>query len=398
MRNRTRMLAVVAVATLAMTACGGDDDDATSPDTDSASSAAPAETAAAATSPETAETAETATDATPSEDETSETTAEATETTVASGADLEPAPLAERQNIKLGLSGPLENYMPVMLADSLGEFEKENIDVEIVFAPPTDQVQLLAADQIQASLQAIGLASFNAIASGVDMRFVFPNTARTDPKQSGWWVRNDVIGTDGFQPADLNGQTLISPSGATGLSPAVLIPQLVAEDPNFDPESVTHDRMALADMPIAMINGAVGAANLTAPFWQPVEESGCCTFIDYGVDWPTTELIFGRKLLDQPEVATAFLRAVTRTVNENLQPGYHDDAELMAKIAELTEQPVDVLSSQAEHAFLTPMDIEAMLGLQEYYRTIEGAVSYPEDLTEDQVFDLTWTRELLGQG
>ena len=295
------------------------------------------------------------------------------------------------------MSGPLENYMPVMLADSTGEFEAENIDVELVYAPPTDQVQLLAAGQIDSSVQAIGLASFNAIASGVDMRFVFPMAGRTDPKSSGWWVRNDVIGDDGFQPTDLHGQTLISPSGATGLSPAVLIPQLVEEDPNFDPSQVTHDRMALADMPIAMINGAVGAANLTAPFWVPVEESGCCTFIDYGVDWPTTEIIFGRRLLDDDELATAFLRAVTRTTEKNLQPGYHENAEVMQQIADLTQQPVEALTGVAELTFHEPMDVDAMLGLQEYYRTIPDAVSYPEDLTADQVFDLRWAEELLGQ-
>jgi ABC-type nitrate/sulfonate/bicarbonate transport system substrate-binding protein len=229
------------------------------------------------------------------------------------------------------------------------------------------------------------------------MRFVFPMAGRTDPRASGWWIRNDVMGDDGFQPTDLYGQTLISPSGATGLSPAILIPKLLDEDPSFDPSQLKHDRMALADMPIALMNGAVGAANLTAPFWQPVEESGCCTFLDYGVDWPTTAIIFGRRLLDDQELANAFLRAVTRTTEENLQPGYHDNAELMEQIAGIVEQPVDALTGQAELSFLEPMDVDAMMSLQEYYRTIPDAVSYPEDLAADQVFDLTWTEELLGQ-
>lgn len=321
---------------------------------------------------------------------------EPSESDTATDAVHAPSPLAERVSLKIGLSGYIENYLPLFLADRYGEFEAENIEVEFVLAPPTDQVQLLAAGQIDVSVQAIGLASFNAIATGVDMKFVYPMAARGTPDDTGWWVRNDVIGEDGFQGSDLNGATLVSPSGATGLSPAILVPALEAEDPEFDASSLEHIRMDLPDMPIALTNGSVDGGHITSPFDQPVEESGCCTYIDHFVDWPTTAIIFNADLRADRDLGLAFLRAVDRTVATYLVGDYHQDEQLVADTAEILGQEEETILSLNALIFTQELPVDDMMATQEYYRTIPDAISYDTDLEADDVFDLSFYDELHG--
>lgn len=312
---------------------------------------------------------------------------------------VQPDPLAERTTLTVAMSGRIESYLPTLLAEARGEFEQENLDVELVFAPPTDQVQLLAAGQIDVSTQAIGLASFNAIASGVDMRFVFPLAGRSDEDLTGWWVRKEVIGDDGFQPSDLEGRTLISPSGATGLAPAFLIPALLDEDPDFDLDSVTQERMALADMPVALINGAIDAANLSLPYWVPVEEDGCCEYIDHYVDTPTTSVVFGSRLLEDREVGLAYLRAISRVIINDLQGDYKADPDVLAEIAEVLEVPEESIADLPEVSFDPSLALptDEYLATQDYYRLLDGAMSYDENLTAEQVYDLTFIDEILGR-
>src|SRR5262245_34710401 len=134
-------VALLGVALLGLSACG-DDDEATSA-TDAAPVTQAATTAAAA--------AETSAAATETSAAATATSAAATETSAAASNSsapaagavdaLAPKPLPERKKITVGMSGKIENYLPIFLADDYGEFEKENIDVEFTFAPPTDQVQ-----------------------------------------------------------------------------------------------------------------------------------------------------------------------------------------------------------------------------------------------------------------
>ena len=55
-----------------------------------------------------------------------------------------PQPLAQRTPIKFGIGGRVEINSAALLAKEFGEFERENLDVEISVQKPSDGLVLLS--------------------------------------------------------------------------------------------------------------------------------------------------------------------------------------------------------------------------------------------------------------
>ena len=314
---------------------------------------------------------------------------------------LAPQPLAERTRVQVGISSRVANFLPLFLADVLGEFDRENIDIEYVIQPATETIVLVANGDLDASMATVNAGVFNLLAAGTELKFVYPTSERAAESRSGIWVRNDLLGDDGFQPSDLVGATIASNSGEAGLSSAYAMLQLLSEDPEIALGDVTWEQLSTPDGAQALMNGAVDGSQLSSPFWQLAEESGCCEYIDYFPQWPSAYVAFGSTMLENDELAMAFLRPMARVVREHLQGEYWTDPDLATSLIEVLEIPADSLANAVSDAQFDPdfgFDPDAAVAVQDYYFALGETLSYEEPLPADALFDLQYVEALRGGG
>jgi NitT/TauT family transport system substrate-binding protein len=354
---------ILAISALVASACGDDDDDTTS-----ATSATTAASAAATTSPSTAASGSATTAA-----GGSSTTGGSTATTAGSNlvagceggltdpsvisTDREVArcekgapaaqPLPEMTTVKLSSAFRLEFMSPVLLADSLGEFEKENIKLEFVNLSFADAAPQLAQGTIDAAVGGFEIALFSAANQGLPVKAVLGNYYPPDAgdytePQTGLWCRRDRFTTPDA-PKDEELQTKVWASsvgkGSSGIyySAAEIQKRL----PTFDITQVDVQRIPSADTLTAIENGAIDCGIMLDPFWIPLaSDPDYFQAATQTPGEPLGQISFGKSLLvDKPEVGVAFARAFIRTINTYYSGDYHSDPMVMAEIAKLTNQP-----------------------------------------------------------
>src|SRR5699024_3574694 len=105
-------------------------------------------------------------------------------------------PLAEKQKLTVTLPVRLEGFGQVLLAEHFGEFEKENLDVEIATMPGNEAITLLTTGRADAQLGGPSAAFFNARNSGADLVWAASNYIPSSESQQGLWLSDDLF-TDG---------------------------------------------------------------------------------------------------------------------------------------------------------------------------------------------------------
>ena len=413
-----RLLATLAVVAFAAAACGGDDDDGTA-----TTAAASAETTTAAEVTTTVADAATTTAAATATSAAPATTAGGgTATSAPSGGaagcengttdptDLsvgrqparcdpgypEPQPLAERAKIVFANAFISEYVAPFILADSLGEFDKENLDVEIVNLSFEDALPQLATGTVDAINGAPSLAFYNAHASGVDVDWVLgnffpPNAGDTSVPQTGLWARASVFSDPSNpDPKELEGHKVAS---AVGLASVISYPLSQAfSSAGADPTKMEYVQIPSADMATALENGAVDAAWMLDPFWTQFADNDDYVLVATQTPGePIGGIFFGDRLLNQErEVGEAFARALIRTINTYLDGNYHDDPVVMAQIADITGITVEQMTRTPSLLFdweirdgTTTRAQEAFIG----YALLTSVI--PEEELVDRDFYLT---------
>src|SRR3954469_3566212 len=63
-----------------------------------------------------------------------------------------PSPLQQRVTVKVAYSASIDAFLSLLLAKELGEFEKENLDIQLQQVPTTDGAVLLAQNQAQVQI------------------------------------------------------------------------------------------------------------------------------------------------------------------------------------------------------------------------------------------------------
>ncbi|WP_186808309.1 ABC transporter substrate-binding protein, partial [Agrococcus baldri] len=184
----------------------------------------------------------------------------------------EPQPLAERTTITINTAARIEVFSALFLAEEMGEFDRENIDVEFTQIASSDALVGLGQNQIQMVGAAPNGALFNAIHEGVGVSLAMPcHNSSTDT----WWVRTEVADQGA---AGLAGSTWASAVGPGGSSILGLDNHL--QDNDLSISDVTVQSFPAADVPQALIQGAVDGAFLTEPGATTVEESGVAVRLD----------------------------------------------------------------------------------------------------------------------
>lgn len=308
----------------------------------------------------------------------------------------EPQPLAEPTTIQLTAATQGEYLAPVLLANYFGEFEKENLTVEIVQMPFADAMAQLAAGGADAANGGPFASFTNGVGSGLDLRWVLSNYSPTDGgdlsvPQAGLWVRRDAF-SDPENPdiAELAGESIANSLGSGTVAVYWMGDAMEAAGASL--ADVTFEAIQPADQFQAMEGGAVVGAFMLDPFWAEVAANPD----DYALlavqpAEPNGGIFFGPSLLnDDPEAGAAFTRAYLRTISTYLQPGYQDNEEVVNALAETIPTEAQAIIDTPELTFEWEVREGLMDDLQRWYIELEAQTvdAMPEDQLVDRSFYL----------
>lgn len=351
-RARGRQLcAVTAVLGLlgGLAACGGDDDGAEP-------------TEVAATEPASSAT-------------TTPVPTEAVATTTADVDPLAPKPLAERATIRMGVGSKAESLASLWAALELGEFDAENVTVEISVAPLNDILVLAQQGDLDVVTQGVSAGTLNLLASGDDLRFVFPGgSPAAGGTALGFWARKDILGDDGvLQPDELPGVTIATVAGEIAATNAWFWKMVDDMGGGVTPEDVTYTDLAYADAANAIVNEAVQIAFTVTPFNELIEESDCCVFLTAAAPTvPASGYVFGPNMYEpgNQELGQAFVRAMARTVRDHMQGDYEANPEVLQAISTQTELPAEQIQGTPSLTFEPEMPEESLTVAANFFESI----------------------------
>ena len=303
-----------------------------------------------------------------------------------------PRPLADEQEISIAIAGPAEPFIPLLLAASRGEFAKENLIVNVEIAAATDAALLMAQGSLDGTATSLNAGFLNLMSEGVPIRAVFPLDREPDDLGAGFYASHDVVGDDGFQPADLEGQRILVPSGIA--TPRILTLWTGLSEAGVDMTSIQFERFDHAQIAQALINGSAQVGLVVKPFHTALMADPCCLQLPY-VTWQQAYYFFGPTIIDdRREAGEAFVRALARTTRDYLGEDYRE-GDLGVEIAALLEIPIDEFRSASPTDFEIPfvLDLEAADRIQQFFLEVPDTLTYTEVLPSDVVFDLSFVEQ-----
>jgi len=298
-----------------------------------------------------------------------------------------PQPLAERGELTFSLSGNFEFVFPVHLAKELGEFEKENLDVNIITISATEQLPDLASGQ--ADIAGIGAtaSALNAVHQGIDLAF-FQNThdAPSEGTSEGLWIRKDRLTADGeLDPDKVDGMKIVLGTQKEA-SPTIYVLKLALDEVGKSVKDISMQGLnPNADSLIALQNGAVDGAHLLSPFSDDPGLADCCVLVQETI--PAGKYAaMSEDLEAEPELYEAFVRALIRTQRDHLQGNYHQDPDVADVLAAFTGAPLEtVQSAKTWYGFGAEArnDEDLITTLQDMWLDFGGILAYTEPLSVD---------------
>lgn len=303
-----------------------------------------------------------------------------------------PQPLAEPATIRLATSSLQVFWGPLLLAQELGEFEKENLTVELIVPLRLDDAMTqVPSGRLDVLLASVEAAFFNAVHEGIDLTWTlasFYSENAWDPSkpQAGLWARRDVF-SNPSEPdlAELRGKDLASAAGP-GSSIAYPINAALGE------AGVSMSDMNVVTLPHSEIfqaleNGAVDAAWMNDPFWTAAVDDPDLVFL---AALPAGEPIAGyfmvpRLLNEDREVGKAFARALIRATNTYLDGDYMARDDVMEAMSEISGIDVEVLRSSPPLVYDWTIRDGSTDRLQDTFLKAPGVLQYDVAIPEDQV-------------
>jgi NitT/TauT family transport system substrate-binding protein len=305
-----------------------------------------------------------------------------------------PAPTPVRVAVP---SAPGPEVAPVFVAEALGEFADEGLEVTTVPLDDRAAYEALEAGEVDVVVGPVGGAYLDALDGGSGARLVIGGTltrAPNDPTrgQTGLWVRDDAA----YDLEDLELQPVGVPGGVRSAATYPL-------DLAFNQTEATLNELAVVDVggpeaARALVDGELAAAWLDGAGWPRVaaESEG----MHLAATLPASESIDGTvvsaRLLgpDRP-VGLAYARAVVRTINTHLTGDYADDEDVMAAVAEGTELDAGTLEVAGPQLFDWELRDGTVARTQEAL-VIIGGVGYDERLPASSLLDRSLVAEAIG--
>lgn len=216
-----------------------------------------------------------------------------------------------------------------------GYFEAEGIDIELIRVAPGDQVPALIVGSVDVIGAAINAALFNALARNLPLRLVADHgTNLPNASASGWVVRKDLVDSGRYR----------RPSDAVGWRVGVGTPNStldIALDKFLRTGGLSIDDVKMVLMPYAEMLAAFANKALEAAWFQ---EPFTTIAVERGLVWrgplagevyPGQQIavvVFGKRLIDDRELAVRYLRAYVRGVRDYVRGVIEKDPELFGKV------------------------------------------------------------------
>lgn len=306
----------------------------------------------------------------------------------------EAVPLEEQVSVKIGITSVNSTFAaPVVWADKSGEFDAENLDVELVIVSGADAINLLAQGDVDVVWGGPNALFANAVAGGFDqLRWILGSFSSGPDTRNGLWY--GPCGLDSDDPSTLSGETIAT---AVGSGSPVMYPlgdYLGEAGVGLDDVELTT--LAQEDIVTALENCSVPAAWILDPFWQAIDgEDG----FEFAVTQPPGEPLGGalagpRLTTEEPATGVALVRAIIRTMNTRLAGDLSDPAFVDELATVLEVEPEDL-------AAVPPVvwDWEIRSGttdrIQEAWLETDAA-DYDEPLPESALVDRSLYLEAVG--
>lgn len=292
-----------------------------------------------------------------------------------------PQPLKERTKIVIALTTKsAEVQAPLYYAKAKGEFEKENLDVELKIIPPADALNLLANKQVDAWFSGADASLHNALNQGYDLRWVAGNYFEPADSKSGLWTSKPT------EISSLRGKTI---GAAAGVGSVIVLPinQALSKG-GLTVKDVKFQTLKPAEQLTALENGALDAAWLLTPAWgQVVDRPGYTFQGGQPPGEPLGGMMFGPTLLrEKKDVGQALLRAYVRTISTYFTGDYKSDENMVNELANLLELKPAVIKSAPSLVYDWEIRQGTSKSMQEAWE-LTGGIRYKDLLPEDKVVD-----------
>ena len=311
------------------------------------------------------------------------------------------------EKVVLASNFKLEFNSPIGLGMALGEFAKENLDVDFQNIPFATSVPQLHTGQVDVAVGGFENALFGAGNNNLNVRVALgnyfpPKASDYTVPQTGLWCRRDVFTT----PTNPNFKELETKKWATSVgrgSSAMYysVAELQKRVPGFNYKTVDVQAIPSTEILNAVKSKAVDCGILLDPIWVQVRSDP--NFVQAATQTPGEPLglmAYGKRLLqDRKDIGDAFARAYIRTVNTYYQGDYHKDAKVMAEIQKFTGQTPDTFNQLAALDSLT-MDWEirkdTTTRIQQLFIEVGAITEFKTPVPEDKLVDRSFYERAVG--
>jgi NitT/TauT family transport system substrate-binding protein len=308
-----------------------------------------------------------------------------------------PQPLPTKTTIKWSISDPkLETIALTILGVPLGEYAKENLDVQLVSLPSADAVQALSQGQIDALIMGANAGPLNAKLQGFDDRMVLGSLRFPENATAGIWAQKDITPQNITQIAGQSGPGSV---GYIGLY------QALKKVGRSLKEVQSVQLPSGQDLLTAMQNGAVQAAVMNSPYQQQLaKEPDKYHMIAPSVpfDQAALQVFFGPSMNSTNRaVGEAFTRAYLRTINTYLAPSsvpggdWKKDPARLQLIANATKIPADQLAADITYVPDYELQCGAMKDILQMY-VDQGILQASQTTDPEQFNDRSYVEAVIG--
>ncbi|MCA9859177.1 MAG: ABC transporter substrate-binding protein [Thermomicrobiales bacterium] len=304
----------------------------------------------------------------------------------------------ELGSIKVGFV-PVTVFAPVFVAEELGYYAEEGLDVQLEpFPGGADPVVLTASGELDAAFVGVGPAFWNGAAQDLGIKLIAPGHAEGNPVATPLMISKKSC-EDGTitSVAELEGKKVsVNARGATEywLNAALSTGGLTIND-------IQLEVLPFPDAVAALESGAVDAAMVGEPLATQAELDGIAVRLsgDFPVQDVQPTAIVGNEswLAEHPDQAEAFVTGYMRA-SKLLANGGLDDPAVQAIIQEYTGVPAELVASAVQPVFSADgfIAFEGLAKLQTFFREREQ-LEYETDLDPYSLADETFVMSAMAE-
>ena len=309
----------------------------------------------------------------------------------------EPVPLAQPATVRVALADGTQAAAPLLVAEAEGEFEAENLTVEIVEMPQPDAYAAMVRGEIDAVVGTIDAPFLEGVHDGSAARLVLGGPLARAPgdldvPQAGLWARTEVL-PDPDEWRSVEGQA-VAVSGGRG-SGALYPIGLALDQESLDLNVVDFVPSSSADAVQRLRDASVSMAWLPEPEAAAVAgDEGLMLLATFPASEAIDGTVFGARLLGADRaVGVAYVRAVVRSINTWLADGWSDEA--VAAVADASGD--DEARVRAGPGPLFDWEVRAgtTTRIQDALAVV-GGIRYEEALPDEALVDRSLYREAVG--